>query len=96
MTKVQLKNLFEVLEVFFVDFESAQLDDPDPGPEEAEPGDLLSRAIHSTIAEAEARSDTGMQVVLGDRGEDGKMKKHIVRTRMIDNIRYFVCNFCLK
>ena len=71
------------------------MDDPEPGPDESEPADLLSKAIHSTIKETEERTDT-MQVVVGDRGEDGKMRKHLVRTRMVEGTRYYVCNFCLK
>ena len=75
-----------------------------PGGVEAAGGeensDLLSRAIQTAIAGASAALGQGEavpqlgQMVLADRLENGKVRKHLVRTRLKEGVRFYACTFC--
>ena len=66
-----------------------------------ENNDLLSRAIQTAIAGASAALGQGQplhqqhgQMVLADRLENGKVRKHLVRTRLKEGVRFYACTFC--
>ena len=72
--------------------EDEAVDDP-------ESGDLLSKAINSTISTSSPRGlvdvAEGLQNIQSEK-EDGTIRKHVVKTRVSEgtSTRYFICNIC--
>ena len=74
-------------------------DTPHLDPDDPVSDDLLSKAIQSTITPPADDTDpvavTSDQVtVMGDRMEDGSVRKHLVRSRVADGVRFYICTFC--
>ena len=78
--------------------------------ESEEKTDLLSKAIQSAMStgtpqqatsESEetvdkADGDVQGHMVLADKKVNGTVRKHLVKTRTRNNIRYYTCNFCTR